>query len=130
MNFLNKFWKSEKPISLTENTQKIKETYIDIIISLTKDKQIDFSVFIDDKIDQNKNILDYSILCSEFLNLVLTNSLKKDTIDILNEQVKNNSNYELINNIISLLRVAPKKIETSSNKTFIKPSEVFAKYNI
>lgn len=129
MSFLNKFWSTNKQTTTQTSTTKIKDTYIDIIISLTKDKQIDFSVFIDDKIEKT-NMLSHSVLYGEFLNLVLTNSLKHDTIDILNKQIKNNDNQELVSNIVSILKTSPKKSEKiSTNKTFIKPSEVFARYN-
>lgn len=130
MNFLKKLWSKHNPQQQEERPSK-KDTYFDIIISLTKDKQIDFSLFLDDKIeDKDMTIFDYSSLCSEFLNAVLSNNLKKDGIDILNRQIKNKENEILIDSIITLMKIVQKKQETPSHKTFIKPSEVFAKYNI
>jgi len=107
-----------------ENETK-SETYVDIIISLNKNCEIDFSIFIDDNITKlgiNEN--DYSILCGSFLNSILSNKMKKDSIEILNNQIKNNDNKKLITNIVSLITI----VQENSKNNFIKPSEVFAKY--
>lgn len=124
MSWLN-FWK-KKP-EITSNSQQ--DTYIDIIISLTRKKQIDFSIYINDSINNvDMNTLDYALLCGEFLNTVIANKMKDDTIEILNKQIKTPSNELLINNIVSLIRILDRSPKKNNNEVFIKPSDVFRKY--
>ena len=120
MNFLNKLWKKDNNTKQT-SAQTPKETYIDLIITLGRDKQIDFSLSLDDKMEKiDMSLLDYSILCSEFLNVVLSDHLKVDSADILTKQIKNSSNQELIDNIVTLINISKKKQDKSATgKKFI-----------
>lgn len=131
MNLL-KWWNNKKsnPTEDKSTENKREETYLDLIISLNKNYEIDFSIFLDDKVDKLEiSESDYSMICSSFMNAVMSSKMKKDAIEILDTQIKNNNNKKLINNIISLITLTTEK--TTSNKDlFIKPSEVFAKYNI
>lgn len=123
MNFFNQFWKTKTP------KQAKDDTYIDIIISLNKNKQIDFSLFLDDKINYNDmSLIEYSALCGEFLHTIFSSKAKKDTIDILDNQIKNDNNSKLINNIISIIRYMDNPQTNIASNQFIKPSEVFARY--
>jgi predicted site-specific integrase-resolvase len=120
-----KFWSKKPEVPKTE-------TYIDLIISLNKNRQIDFSIFLDDKIEKIPiNAIDYSVLCGEFFYTVLSDKMKKDSIEILNEQIKNNSNNELVDNIVSVIKIMnnSKSVTGSGSEQFIKPSEVFARYS-
>jgi hypothetical protein len=106
-----------------------QKTYVDIIISLTDSYEIDLSIFLDDNTHKLPiNEKDYSAICSKFINSTISANMKKDVIDILNNQIKNPDNQQLINNIVSLVITSA---TTSSYKqnNFIKPSEVFSKYN-
>lgn len=108
------------------------DTYLDVIVSLNKNKQIDFSIFINDnskEIDMNN--LDYALLCGEFLSAILSKQMKNDAISILNDQIKNKNNQDLIDNIVSIIKiidVPQQKTPPPSQAQFIKPSEVFIKY--
>lgn len=118
------WFNTKKTENLDSDSQK-EQTYIDIIISLNKDCQIDFSIFVDDKTtDLPMSEDEYAILCGSFFNAILSNKMKKDAIDILNNQIKNSNNSKIINNIVSLISIATEK----TNNNFIKPTEVFAKY--
>jgi hypothetical protein len=106
-----------------------QKTYVDIIISLTDSYEIDLSIFLDDNTHKLPiNEKDYSAICSKFINSTVSENMKKDVIDILTNQIKNPDNQQLINNIVSLVIT---NTTTSSYKqnNFIKPSEVFSKYN-
>lgn len=126
MKFFN-FWKKDQH----DTTEKNKnDTYIDIIISLNKNRQIDFSIFLDDKMEKiSMGPIDYAVMCGEFFHTVLSRKMKEDSIEILDGQIKNNNNHELINNIVSVISLMdnPKDKSVNSNQ-FIKPSEVFARY--
>lgn len=131
MNITN-WWSSTKttPDENKSIENKREETYVDLIISLNKNYEIDFSIFLDDKIDKLEiSESDYGTICSSFMNAVMSSKMKKDAIEILDTQIKNTNNKKLINNIISLIVLGAEK-STSDKETFIKPSEVFAKYNI
>ena len=127
MSWFKKFWlTTNKPEPKVSNT----DTYIDISISLNKNKQIDFSISLDDKIDnKTMNIIDYSMLCAEFLNTVVSKEMKEDTINILNQQIKTPENSLLINNIVSIIKIINKN-KSHTNSSFIKPTEVFTRFNI
>lgn len=106
-----------------------QKTYVDIIISLTDSYEIDLSIFLDDNTHKLPiNEKDYSAICSKFINSTISANMKTDVIDILTNQIKNTDNQQLINNIVSLVIT---NTTTSSYKqnNFIKPSEVFSKYN-
>lgn len=134
MKFFKNFWgqnEKDDPKVSQELQRQLKskdDTYIDIIISLNKNHQIDFSLFLDDKTENlPMNVVDYSVLCSEFLNTVISSKMKNDALDILNSQIKTEKNETLINNIVSLIKILDKSTHKKS-KQFIRPSEVFAKY--
>lgn len=130
MNLFQKWWGKNKKEESTPNIGNKTETYLDIVISLNKNNQIDFTLFIDDKIEKiPMNIVDYSIICGEFIHSVLSTRMKKDALDVLDKQIKTNHNELLINNIISVVNIMDKP-QTKINQPFIKPSEVFAKYVI
>lgn len=127
-------FKKKEPISEEQKTVQDNQglpnnTYIDIVISLTKNYEIDLTVWIDDKLE-NKPMsqVDYALLCSEFLNNINSDKTKSQIIDILSNQIKNSNNSRFINSIITLMLYADKNKEGGDN-SFIRPSNVFAKYN-
>jgi len=128
MNIINSIYKLFSNTTTNNSSKNIidKETYIDIVISLSTDKKIDFSVFLDDKIENIPiNIIDYSILCAEFFHSVLSNKTKNDTVEVLEKQIRNKDNSLLVDNIVSVIKILDKQ---NTKNTFIKPSEVFSKY--
>lgn len=81
-----------------------KETYLDIIISLTTTRQIDFTLYIDDKVSALRlDVDDYADLCSKFLELVLSPRMRGDAIEILRDQIRNASNLVLVDKLLSRL---------------------------
>lgn len=134
MKFFKKIWPSDKNQDTKEalDIPHKKQSYIDIIISLNTDKQIDFSLFVDDKIESLAiDPIDYIKLCSDFLSVVLSENTKTDAIHILDKQIKNNTNKFFIESLIELLQLQQSKNNcVTKNKSFIKPSEVFARYTV
>lgn len=134
MKFLQQFWPKKQDIKEQNDlsTTTKKSTYVDIIISLNTDKQIDFSLFVDDQIHSLPiDPIEYIGMCSDFLSVVLSDYTKKDAISILDQQIKNNNNKFFIESVIQLLKSKQKEDKTTSKHTsFIKPSEVFARYTV
>lgn len=119
----------EEQKTVQDNQNLPNNTYIDIVISLTKNYEIDLTVWIDDKLE-NKPMsqIDYALLCSEFLNNINSDKTKSQIIEILSNQIKTTTNARFINSIITLMLYADKNKESGDN-SFIRPSNVFAKYN-
>lgn len=131
MKFLNKFWEKSRTVeNKTQNSQTTDQTYIDILISLNKDQQIDFSLYLKDHIDDiDMDSYEYAVLCGKFLNSIFSNKLKKDAVEILDSQIKNENNTKLVNNIISVLKIINNsESNNKQSKDFIRPTEVFSKY--
>lgn len=126
MNFLSKLLnKKQQP-----KTSSVDDTHIDIIISLNKNFEVDLSLFIDcDYRKQHIDLVDYILLCSKFLNFD-TNKLRKQIVDILDNQIKNQDNALFINGLISVLineQILNNDTNTLDN-IYIKPSQVFTKH--
>lgn len=121
-------FKKNKSESIAQEPTKESNTYIDIVISLTKNYEIDLTLWIDDKLDNKPmSSIDYALLCSEFLNNINSKHTKAQIIDILSKQVKTSFNDKLISSIISLMNYADNIYLTKEN-SFIKPSTVFTKH--
>lgn len=129
MSIFNIFRK--KPETKTINNQQ-SDTFVDILISLNKEFEIDLSLFID--CDYNKfgiDESDYALLCSKLINFDHI-KIKNQLIDILISQIKNDKNKHLIDLLVRLVEdhVAESKLQKLNNSydhLFIKPSQVFAK---
>lgn len=127
--FLRLFSKKKIQTSKPEN----KDTLIDIYISLTKDYQIDLSMYIDDKSYlAKKNIFEFSQKCAEFLNIINNGKLTNQMTSIMLDQIRNEDNQILIENIIMFWALIDKE-ETNIKdakeiKNYILPSQVFPKY--
>lgn len=131
------FCKKKQPIkkiesSILSETQH-KDSLIDIIISLTKDQEVDLSIFIDTDNDlSKKNMFGYTQRCAEFLNIASSNKLKNQITSIILDQIKNEKNHALIENIIMFWALLDKeeqnKREKKSSRTYILPSQVFSNY--
>lgn len=124
MNFLSKLFSKKQP----EEKTSIDNTYVDIIISLNKNFEVDLSLFIDcdykkDKID----LVEYILICSKFLNFD-QDKLKKQIVDILNNQIKNQDNQLFINGLISVLNNEYNAKNSDLDNFYIKPSQVFTKH--
>lgn len=128
MNWFKKLF-SRKP-KKTEPTKKEESTYIDVLISLNKNLEIDLSIFLandDSKTDMDR--INYILACAEFLNTISSDQLKPDIISILDTQIRYQTSDQLIDSILLFLEKTNKK-SGSPNKTFIKPSQVFSKYSV
>jgi len=102
---------------------------MDVIISLNTDLQIDISVFInDDPKMYNIDTFDYSVLCGKFLASCFTPYIQEQLFNIIDQNVKDENNYELIDNIekITTLYTNQSSTVNKQDKDFIKPSIVFS----
>jgi hypothetical protein len=138
MNFLS-FFKKPTPKLDSNNKDSINDTgsiknnddtntYVDIVISLTKNLEVNLSLWIDDDINTKPmSYVDYALLCSEFFNNINTQQTKSKIIDILTNQIKTSKNNTFISSIITLMNYADTLNEDKDNY-YIKPSSVFTKY--
>jgi hypothetical protein len=119
-----------KPKPEPVKSPEVDNTYIDIIISLNKNLEIDLSVFLADDLSKiNMDRASYILACAEFLNMVSSDHLKPQIISILDTQIRSKTNDQLIETILLLLEKTDKK-NISINQMFIKPSQVFSKYSV
>jgi len=131
INPLKLFNKSEPQITQKKSELTLSsDTFIDTIICLHKNYEIDIKLFFDDKMTNNslsKN--EYALVCAEFLNIIMSGKLKNQLLDIIIKQIRNENNQDLIDRILKFL-VAMEELESKEidNSPLIKPSEVFAKY--
>lgn len=128
MNIFNRFFKKESKPQPSQSS----DTYLDILISLNKDMQIDLSVFVDcDYQKHNISLIDYIYMCSKIINFD-SYKIKNQIIEILNEQIRNSDNEDFISKLVMVLKTQIQTQEYSSNKrdndSFIKPSQVFIKH--
>lgn len=124
--------KADSKSSIVQNIQH-KDSAIDIIISLTNNGEIDLSVYIDTENDAaKKNMFDFTQRCAEFLNVASSAKLRAQIMSIILDQIRNENNQILVENIVMFWALLDKeeqdKKEKLNNKTYILPSQVFAKY--
>lgn len=122
-----------KSISNITQTIQHKDSAVDIIISLTNNGEIDLSVYIDTDGDAaKKNMFDFTQRCAEFLNAASSPKLRTQIMSIILDQIRNKNNQIIVENIIMFWSLLDKeeqdKKEKLNNKTYILPSQVFAKY--
>lgn len=131
------FFSKNKPDTKARNsiTQSIhhKDSVVDIIISLTNNGEVDLSVYIDTENDAaKKNMFDFTQRCAEFLNVASSTKLRAQIMSIILDQIRNENNQILVENIVMFWTLLDKeeqdKKEKLNNKTYILPSQVFAKY--
>jgi hypothetical protein len=135
MSYFNKDTNTPDGPNLKKDINDIhhKDSYVDIIISLTKNGEIDLSVFIDTTNDlAKKSMFEYTQKCAEFLNIAASDKLKSQITGIVLDQIKNENNQILIENIIMFWALMDKeskdKKEIKQNRTYIPPSEVFSRH--
>lgn len=122
--FKNFFQKKNKDIPISQSS----ETFIDVIISLNKNLEVDIALYLDcDYQKSNIDLVNYILLCSKFLNFD-ENKLKKQMIDILDNQIKNEDNKLLINGLVSVLKNDTLSTTNNMDNFFIQPSQVFIKH--
>jgi hypothetical protein len=109
-----------------QKNERNKDSYIDLLVSLNQNYQIDISLFIDDN-PNNKNIteFEYSVVCADFLNVIFSNEFKPQITDILINQIRNTNNKDFIDKILVLSRIAD-NYYNDNDDVVIKPSQVFA----
>lgn len=111
----------------TKSIKNNEDTYVDILISLKNNYEMDIKLYLDDNAETKSiNKVEYALVLSEFLNIILCGKIKNQIVDILINQIKNNANQDLINSILGFLLIMEK--EEGINTPLIKPSEVFARY--
>ena len=126
MNFFKKIFSKTQPQQINKD---VPETYVDVLLSLNKNFEVDLSLFIDCNYKKNNiDLIDYVIVCAKFLNFD-TNKMKQQMIEILNNQIKNSENELLINSLVSILK-NENSLDTESelDNFYIKPSQVFIKH--
>jgi hypothetical protein len=119
LNFLNKF----KTVKTEPN-----DSICNILISLKSDKQIDLSVFIDEKrIGNTEDTTQQD--CAEFLHIINSGKLRNQILSMILDQI-DNKNKIAIENIILLLIMLEQKESSDDKKdqSFILPSKVFTRY--
>lgn len=133
-NFLDKL----RQIFYKNNTQKTEDPLIqpdsimDVIVSLTKNYDIDVKLLFDDK-TTNKPLseIEYALVCAEFLNIIMSGKLQNQLLDIIINQIRNDNNSHLIDKILGFLVLIEKQNKDNEDKDstpMIKPSQVFSKY--
>lgn len=123
--FKNLFYKQEKEPE-PKITASSNDTFIDVIISLNKQLEVDIALYIDcDYKKANIDLIDYILVCSKFLSFD-ENKLKTQMIRILDNQIKNNENKLLINGLVASLE--KKTSSDTMDNFYIKPSQVFVKH--
>jgi hypothetical protein len=110
-----------------------KDSLVDIIVSLTKDGEIDLSVFIDAKKESTqKGMFEYAKKCAEFLNIATGEKIKPQITSIILDQIRNEDNQFFIENVIMFWALLDKetkdKKELRNSKTYIYPSQVFSRH--
>jgi len=126
MKYFKKFFekqKQDKPII----SPQPQETFIDVIISLNKNLEVDISLYLDCNYKKsNIDLVDYILICSKFLNFD-ENKLKAQMIDILDNQIKNEENKLFINKLVSILK-NDTLLTNNKDHFYIQPSQVFIKH--
>lgn len=112
-----------------------EESYLDVVISLNKNLEIDLSVFLkDDTSNIPMDFVDYSISCAKFIDAINSDRVRNQIISVLDAQIKTKKNTKLIDSIIIILdHLDKEKSEISvenKQQLFIKPSQVFSRYSV
>lgn len=107
------------------------EYLISVNIGLTNDYQIDLSIILYDENELAKsNPYEFAQKSAEFLNIINRGKLKKQILELLIHQISNKDNESLVDNIIGYWTLVDQQEKKIKKKDFIKPSEVFARYNL
>lgn len=126
-------WNKIKNLFIPTKQSHIKppseDTMVDVIVSLNKKFEISIQLFLDDKLkDKNISQTEYSLVCAEFLNIIMSGKIKSQILDIIMNQIRNNDNKILVDSILGYISLMEDKIATTNNNAVIKPTQVFAKY--
>ena len=107
------------------------EYLVSVNIGLTNDYQIDLSIILYDENELAKrNPHEFAQKSAEFLNIVNRGKLKKQILELLIHQISNKENESLVDNIVGYWTLVDQQEKKTKKKNFIKPSEVFARYNL
>lgn len=126
-------WNKIKNLFIPNKQTHIKppseDTMVDVIVSLNKNFEISIQLFLDDKLKDKKiSQTEYSLVCAEFLNIIMSGKIKSQILDIIMNQIRNNDNKILVDSILGYISLMEDKIATTNNNAVIKPTQVFAKY--
>lgn len=108
------------------NQENTKSNNIDLLISLNNKFEIDLSLYVDPKFCGNSSA---PLLTAEFLHIINSGKLKKEIMNMFDEQIRDKDNAGFIDSLFSIDELISKTYtmtETTSD-TFIKPSNVFLK---
>lgn len=131
-NIFSFFNKQKKTTENKPESNLNSNTYIDALICLNKNYEIDIKLFFDDNLE-NKTLSEneYSLVCAEFLNIIMSGKLKNQFLDIIIKQIRTTKNQDLIDRILKFL-IVMEEFSSEDNNTdnlpLIKPSQVFSKY--
>lgn len=103
------------------------ENMFSVLVSLKNNFEIDLIVYIQDEQHETLSDIEQAIVYSEFLNSAFTDKMKKQIMDVINTQIKNESNSSLIENIETVEKIS-KNTKNINDNTFIQPSQVFSQY--
>lgn len=103
------------------------ENMFSVLVSLKNNFEIDLIVYIQDEQHETLSDIEQAIVYSEFLTSAFTDKMKKQIMDVINTQIKNESNSSLIENIETVEKIS-KSTKNINDNTFIQPSQVFSQY--
>jgi hypothetical protein len=130
MNFVKWFFKNKEQDTGNQKHTPKENTHLDVIISLNTDLQIDVSLFInDDPKSHDMDNFEYANFCAQFLSSCFTEHIQEKLFSIMDENVKDNMNYSLINDIEKITQYYNAQMNSINNKnqkTYIKPTAVFS----
>lgn len=140
INFFQKiFFPKNKSQQITSQEEKSipsskNDTFVDLIVSLNNNYEIDIKLFIDDNI-KNKNLteVEYALAISEFLHIIMYGKLKTQLLELIIKQIQNKNNKNFIDKILGFLILMDKNQVENSKQQFnhgpmIKPSQAFSRY--
>jgi len=120
MNIFKNFFQFHKKTE-PEKTEETKN-FMDIVVSLNKDYNIDVLVNIEDDNYSPLSETEYAIIISEFLNSSFGKYINTSIKSVLNEEIKYDQNKNLIEKINIMMSYKENQAEESN---YIKPSSVF-----
>jgi hypothetical protein len=101
------------------------ENYFEVFLALDKNFNINVLIYLNDTKIETMTENDTALIYYEFLNSSFTKNIQNTISQILEKDIKDNSNKNLINEINTLIEY---KQYLTDDLTYIKPTQVFAKY--
>jgi hypothetical protein len=112
--------------NIENNSPSKNQNYFDIFISLDKNFNINVLISIDDTQIETMTENNTALVYYEFLNSCFTANIQNTVLQILKNDIKDESNKNLINKINTLIEYNQ---YTTDDSLYIKPSQVFIKHS-